>query len=214
MLVIVVIVASSNTDPPSEGVIFSDDFSGRAAAWTDAHGDSSSGYYNGDTYRIHSEPKPDGGGEWSSPRNAVGVYPSSPPNVRIDVEALRISGTTPHSYGILCRLDGVNFYALSAGEGFVSIEKYIEDDPYFFELAYELTAIDMSATNRLQASCTSDDEGQSVHLALSVNGSMIAEATDTDNPLAGGTVGLWAAMFPNTPDATEAEFDNFAITEL
>jgi hypothetical protein len=214
VLVIVVIVASSNTDPPAEGVTFSDDFSGQAAAWTDANDDSSLGYYNDDAYRIHAEPRDEGGGELSSPRNAGSVYPSAPSNIRIDVEARRILGGEPHAYGILCRLDGLNYYALSAGEKFVSIEKYVGVDPYYFELAYEPVVYDVSATNRLQASCTSDDGEQSVHLVFSVNGSVVAEATDTDDPLADGTVGLWVAMVPGTRDATEAAFDNFVVTEL
>ncbi len=183
VLVIVVIVASSNTDPPSEGVIFSDDFSGRSAAWTDANGDSSLGYYNDDAYRIRAEPRDEGGGELSSPQSAASVYPSAPSNIQIDVDALRILGGEGHAYGILCRLDGLNYYALSAGEKFVSIEKFVGVEPFYFELAYEPVTYDVNATSHLQASCTSDDEGQSVHLVLSVNGSVVAEATDTDDPL-------------------------------
>lgn len=76
------------------------------------------------------------------------------------------------------------------------------------------STIDVSATNRLQASCTSDDDGKSVHLVFSVNGAVVAEATDTESPLSGGTVGLWAAMAPHASEATEAEFDNFVVTEL
>ena len=129
-------------------------------------------------------------------------------------DALRILGGEGHAYGILCRLDGLNYYALSAGEKFVSIEKFVGVEPFYFELAYEPVTYDVNATSHLQASCTSDDEEQSVHLVFSVNGSVVAEATDTDDPLIEGTVGLWAAMIPNTPDATEAEFDNFAVTEL
>jgi TIR domain len=212
-LVIVAIAASSNTDPPAEGVIYSDDFSDQAAEWTDANDDSTLGYYTDDAYRIHAEPRDEGGGELSSPRSAASVYPSAPSNIRIDVEARRILGGEPHAYGILCRLDGLNYYAMSAGEEFVSIEKYVGVEPYYFELAYEPVAYDVSATNQLQASCTSDD-GESVHLEFSVNGSVVAEATDTDDPLSGGTVGLWVAMAPGASDATEAEFDNFVVTEL
>jgi hypothetical protein len=49
---------------------------------------------------------------------------------------------------------------------------------------------------------------------FSVNGAVVAQATDTESPLSGGTVGLWAAMAPHAQEATEAEFDNFVVTEL
>jgi hypothetical protein len=75
-------------------------------------------------------------------------------------------------------------------------------------------AVDAEATNRLQAECTSV-EGQAVHLVFSVNDQRVAEVTDTENPLPTGTVGLGVTTGDTKgASAVEAEFDNFAVTQI
>lgn len=57
------------------------------------------------------------------------------------------------------------------------------------------------------------DEG-SVYLNLYVNDEIVAEWTDEANPLPNGTVALFVATGPKAKTAVEAEFDNFAVTQL
>lgn len=65
--------------------------------------------------------------------------------------------------------------------------------------------------NLLQAQCT--NEGQGVHLVFSVNGKIVARATDTHNPLTTGTVGLAVASSEKVNKPAEAQFDNFTVTQ-
>jgi hypothetical protein len=51
-------------------------------------------------------------------------------------------------------------------------------------------------------------------LAFTLNGQVIAEATDKTDPFETGTVGLFAAPGSGSKKAIEAEFDNFVVTQL
>jgi hypothetical protein len=221
-LLIVTIVADSNTGSPStnaaiatssptRGVIFRDDFSSQAFGWDDAGEQRIGGHYKNGAYRIYAEPA-GGRSAPSSPRNASRVYPSAPPNLRVEVEARRIGGANPnYGYSVLCRSDGVtNFYAFTIWDHSVQIEKYTGSAPYYHSLKVG-PGVDPNAKNRLQAACSSDEGQQAVHLVFSVNGQVVAEATDKDNPLLTGTVGLLVATGPR---GFEAEFDNFVVTQV
>jgi hypothetical protein len=53
-----------------------------------------------------------------------------------------------------------------------------------------------------------------VHLVFSVNGRVVAEATDSENPLSTGIVGVFVATGPDAKTAVEAEFDDFAVRQI
>jgi hypothetical protein len=69
--------------------------------------------------------------------------------------------------------------------------------------------IDGNATNRIQATCTTDEQA-GVRLVFSVNDEMVATAVDTENPYETGTVGLAVG---EDGGASGAEFDNFVVTQ-
>ena len=188
-------------------------------SWTDVRQVPANGFYVDGTYHVHAEPRDEGGGEVSSPHQAAAVSPAAPADVRIDVAARRVAGSDRgQSYGIVCRLDGDNFYAFSAGADGVTIEKQVDYAPFNFQLASASVSFDPDVTNQLGAECTTSEDGQSVHLVFIVNGSVVAETTDSDRPLPAGAVGVWAAMAPRSQTATqpltaiEAEFDDFVVT--
>jgi hypothetical protein len=216
ILLIVIIVVNSQTTPSStESVIFGDDFSSRANGWDDAGDKRAGGHYHNGSYRIYAKPVADGSSaEAGSPRSAGSVYPSAPPNVSIQVEAQRIAGDQDTWYGIACRADANNSnldYIFLIGDGYVAIGK--EDASGYHELkGVETSTLDADAKNSLDADCTGD-EG-SVYLNLYVNGEGVVEWTDDANPLPTGTVGLFVATGPNAKTAVEAEFDNFAVTQV
>jgi hypothetical protein len=228
ILLIVTIVANSQTTPsstgavttppPTQALLFEDDFSSRASGWGDTgrkpiggHG----GYYKSDAYRFYSEPV----GIWAaSPENASSVYPSAPPNLRIEVDARRLAGDQETGYGISCRGAEDSGYAFLVGDKVVGILKITtasNGNASIESLVDRNTpAVDAEATNRLQAECTSV-EGQAVHLVFSVNDQRVAEVTDTENPLPTGTVGLGVTTGDTKgASAVEAEFDNFAVTHI
>jgi hypothetical protein len=72
----------------------------------------------------------------------------------------------------------------------------------------------VNAYNLLQAECTNVGGQQGVHLAFSVNGRIVATATDTNNPLMTGTVGLGVVTGRPVDKPVEAEFDNFVVTQI
>ena len=53
-----------------------------------------------------------------------------------------------------------------------------------------------------------------MYLNLYVNSQLVVEWTDDASPLPTGTVGLFVATGEKAKTAIEAEFDNFAVTQL
>ncbi len=221
ILVIVAIVANSGTTPPSTGastptpppaneVIFQDDFSSQASEWGPY--DPGTGRYTNGGYLISAPPSAAaGGGAGASPGKASGVYPSAPPNIRIEVQGRRLPASDQSmEYGIGCRIHGDNAYVLTISDNYASIERWgtyklLKENAQF--------QVDANSTNRLQAMCASAKGKQAVHLELWVNGRKAVETTDTDNPLPAGTVGLFVGA-DQTKRVSVAEFDNFTVSRL
>src|SRR5829696_7507719 len=123
LLLIVAIVANSGTtpsptgaaittSPPTKAVIFKDDFSSRASGWEDDGSKRIGGHYSNGSYRIYLGSANESVGR--APLNASSVYPSAPPNLRIDVDARRLAGGQDTGYGVGCRADANgNAYAFS-----------------------------------------------------------------------------------------------------
>jgi hypothetical protein len=212
ILVVVAIVARSGTTPsPAAEVIFRDDFSGQGSGWDDAGSESTGGHYTNDAYRISVPPAAGYSDRKSSPTKARPVYPSAPPNLRIEVDGHRLPESDQGSgYGIRCRVDGKNFYEFTITDNDATIAKA---GSAIVREVLDLP-VDANAMNRLQATCTSVEvEGQrSVHLVFSVNGRVVADYTDKKDPYLTGTVGLvvWADQ-AERPGVVE--FDNFVVTQ-
>jgi hypothetical protein len=214
ILVIAAIVSNFQTTPSStESVIFQDDFSTRANGWDDAGSKRAGGHYHNGAYRIYAEVAEDGRDEGGAPKSASSVYPSAPLKVSIEVEAQRLAGAQDTWYGIVCRADSHSDlnYVFLVGDGYAEIGK--ADASGYHQLKdVETSAIDADAKNSLDADCVGD-EG-SMYLNLYVNNKLVVEWTDDANPLPNGTVGLFVATGPEAKTAIEAEFDNFAVTQL
>jgi hypothetical protein len=212
ILVIAGIVANQRTPPPrANGVIFQDDFSSQTFGWK-PYGEPGTGRYANGAYIISAPPSPGGGGgEGASPRNASGVYPSAPSDIRIVVEGWRLPASDPHmEYGISCRVhgDGNYAYVFVISDGYAAIEKYAAKYKKLKEAQFPVNA---TSANRLQAMCTNVGGKQAVNLQLWVNGREAAETTDVDNPHLTGTVGLVVGT-DRTTRVSIAEFDNFAVS--
>ena len=65
----------------------------------------------------------------------------------------------------------------------------------------------------MQVACASVEGQQAVHLLFFVNGRLVAEYTDTEDPLLTGTVGLEVGTF-EAKSAGVAEFDDFVVTQV
>jgi hypothetical protein len=240
LLVIVIIVAvtvansgsttggssSGSTTPlptsllPARATIFQDDFSSRAYGWPETNDNTRNIYYYNGAYRILNR-----GPDWliwSYPYKAS-VYPSAPPNIRIQVDAHIISRPVQNGsgYAILCRADPTNdnAYEFEVSGSHVEIVRSYGPSSTPRVLYYSNannSAVLVKANNLLQAECTSVEgqQGQQgVHLVFSVNGHILAAATDTNNPLLTGTVGIGVGQ-NNVNQPVEVEFDNFVVSQV
>jgi hypothetical protein len=205
---------------PAGATIFQDDFSSRAYGWPEANDNTRKFYYYNGAFRIINR-GPDWLA-WSYPFKAS-VYPSAPPNIRIQVDAHIISRPVQNGSGyvILCRADPTNdnAYEFEVSGSHVEIVRSYAPSSTPRVLYYSNannSAVLVKANNLLQAECTSVEgqQGQQgVHLVFSVNGHIVAAATDTNNPLLTGTVGFGVGQ-NNVNQPVEVEFDNFVVSQL
>ena len=138
---------------------------------------------------------------WSNPKD------QSFTDVRIEVDASKISGPDFNEIGVICRYtDSKNFYFFAiSSDGYYRVSKFIDgneqwigmDQPQFDDANIHTGA----ATNHIQTVCNQQK------LSLSVNGKHLIEVTDAD--LSEGNVGLIAGTWDNP--GTDILFDNFKV---
>jgi len=203
---------SSGSQPSQADAILSDDFASRVNNWNDTGGERDGGHYADGAYRIHTTWAADHFSDHGFPRNARSVYPMAPRDVRVAVDARPLTGADQDAgYGIACRADGTqSYYQFAIWQGQAVIAKVIPRDPYYVELSS--AAVAPQGTNRLEAICTTDEDGQGVRLTFLVNGRQVARETDRDRPLSSGTVGLLVATGGSDAEQIEVEFDDFVVT--
>jgi hypothetical protein len=199
---------------PAKATIFRDNFSSHANQWTDTVIQVGNGgqYYNG-TYRIILKKPPY---DIVIPKKASKVHPSAPPNIRIKVSARIVPGSVEDKnagYGVFCRApSNGGAYLFAIGGGVADIVKYSSNGGLSGLREGNYSEAGVNGYNLLQAQCT--NEGQGVHLVFWVNGKIVAQATDTHNPLTTGTVGLAVASTEKVNKPAEAQFDNFTVTQV
>ena len=205
---------------PAGPTIFQDDFSSRAYGWPEANDNTENIYYYNGAYRILNR-TPDWV-VWSYPAKAS-VYPSAPANIRIQVDTHIISGSVQNGSGyvVVCRADATHGRAYVFVVSATYVEIYRSYGPsssrqLYYSKANKSTVL-VKANNLLQAECTSL-EGQQGHqglrLVFSVNGHIVAAATDTNNPILTGTVGFGVQLPRNVNQPVEVEFDNFVVKQV
>jgi hypothetical protein len=194
----------------SDGAVFQDDFSSRSGGWDDAGAQRDGGHYANGAYRLYSQWTPDHYSDRGFPLEAKRVFPTAPRDVAIQVLARRVQGSGQDgAYGIACRASGSSYYQFTIGRDHFAIEKL--DSGNYAELkSAGLGSVHADGENRMRAVCSSGSAGGATHLAFSVNGRPVLEATDrSDRQLSGGTVGLVVATDHST---IEAKFDDFVVT--
>lgn len=195
--------ADAVPDPTAESagseqtILFEDDFSDPASGW-DVFDDAAwfQGYRDGKYIAETKEPYV----------MVWGMSGQHFDNVIIDVEASLFSGPADGSYGVVCRfLDLDNYYELKiTGDGFYVI--YKTQNGRLTELAawdYSENIKTNPQQNQIQAICDGE------RLALSVNGTLLAEATDDALPFGG--VGVLTASYGQP--GVVVEFDNFIVRQ-
>jgi hypothetical protein len=133
-------------------------------------------------------------------------------DVRIEINARTVAGSENNLYGLVCRYrDGGSFYFLVvSADGYYAIGKVSENQEKKPQIAllgskvYERSdkIAKGNAPNHLAAVCAGST------LSLSVNGSPLAQVTDSD--LKSGQVGLYAGTFDEAD--TDVRFDDLVVT--
>lgn len=129
-------------------------------------------------------------------------------DVRIDVDAVKVSGPDDNHYGVVCRYqDKDNFYFLEiSSDGYYGIGKYQDGKMSLigFTQMQSNNAIRQGyATNHLRAECIGDS------FTLYLNGIRIGAAKDPAFKM--GNVGLIAGTL--NIRGTDILFDNFSVTK-
>ena len=219
-LVAVVLIANSRgTDgsdpiPPTATLPFEDAFSNREYGWPDVGNQQVGGRYANGAYQIHAERGPNRWGVIASPGNAP-----SAADVRINVEARRIGGssTAGYGYGIFCRAAGEDdLYRFTVWARHARIEKRL-DGKYkaLGPPAPDVTSpVGDDRVKELQAVCATVPGESAVTLELWVDGALKLQETDENDPLETGVYGLHAILGMNDEglgETLDVEFDNFAV---
>ncbi len=189
------------TDMP---VLFYDDFSSpESGPWPVLYGPwGAMGYMSGG-YRITiSLPQTD---VWA----VAGLRVA---DVRVEVDAVAVSGSEYNSFGVLCRYqDDENFYFfVLSNAGYYAIVKKEGGEQYQLTSERQFARRDVirpgGALNRVAAEC------QGRTLRLYANGVLLAEVEDPKAPLGPGDVGILAGAF--TDAGVIIHFDNFLALDL
>jgi hypothetical protein len=190
--------------PAGPGILFRDDFSQTTTGWDVYTGADAVTNYEAGHYVI--EVGEAGVNVWARPGLDL-------VDTEVLVEATAIGGPANNELGVLCRYtrsgDRVSFYFFFvSSDGYYALGKIVDDvrtvlaPPGGFQPS-DVINVEPGAVNALSATCHGE------RLALVVNGSLLAEATDSE--LARGDVGLVAGSYDE--GGVRIHFDNFEVRD-
>ena len=184
--------------PTGQGdLLFQDGFSDPSSGWDRVRTTEGMTDYEADRYRIVVNTS--NADYWSNPGLAFG-------DVVIDVDAGKISGPDDNDYGVLCRYQDINnfYFLIISSDGYYGIGKVengkqqLLDPPQMYHSEYIIPG---NGSNHIQAICSGNE------IKLSVNGDLLAEATDgTFNT---GDIGLIVGSFDDP--GVDIWFDNLSV---
>ena len=195
------------TEAPQQpsNVLFQDDFSDPTSGWDQfSDTDGLTNYENG-VYRIFIDTP-----EftfWANP----GLGDTLPSDVRVEVDATKISGPDFNDFGVLCRYSGTgssaSFYEfIISSDGYAGIVRVTDSSQDVIsgdgQLQFFDAVIQGNATNHIKAECFGS------LLTLYVNDVILTSVTDTT--LTDGDVGLLASTYDE--GGVDVHFDNFLVT--
>ncbi len=189
------------TSTPAGRVLFADDFSDPQGPWPVASGPwGAMGYANGGYRMAVFLAQTD---IWANPGLEAG-------DVRVEVDALAVSGSEYNSFGVLCRyMDDDNFlFFVLSNAGYYAVVLKKDGEQYQLTSERQFARRDVirpgGQVNRVQAECV----GQTYRLYA--NDVLLAEGEEPGIPPQ-GDVGLIAGAF--TDAGVVMHFDNFLVVE-
>ncbi len=191
----------SRGDVPSADILFQDDFSDINSGWDRNEWDNGLTDYNNGVYQMTV--KIPNGRAWANPgKHFEG-------DIRIEVDANKISGEDDNDFGVICRYnsssDSFNYYFfIISSDGFAVIGKVIKGTAEYIssEKMEPSDAIKQGTEiNHLRVDCIGNRQ------TLYVNGEEVASTTDSS--FSGGDIGFIVGTF-DIP-RTEIVFDNLIV---
>jgi 3-keto-disaccharide hydrolase len=176
-------------------VLFADDFTDTNTGWNRGGGTD---YADGMYKIIVAEPQTK---VWANPGKKF-------EDVIVEVDAKTLAGPLDNDFGVQCRVrDNENYYFfLISADGFQVIGRVLKGEPQFISadvMQPEEAVVQGYESNHLRAACVGQE------LTLTVNGSLVAQASDDSLP--DGDVGLTAGSY--VEGGVEVVFDNFKVTQ-
>lgn len=194
---LLVLRMGGRTALPAGELLYQEDFHHPDSGWTTWQStDSEVAYQAGGLHLTVNQPQTD---IWSRPVNRY-------EDVRMEVDAVKISGPARNDYGLICRYqDAENYYALLAGsDGWAAILKVSGGETHLLNTAGENASEVIypgNQVNHLRADCLGP------RLIFSVNGRKVVEARDHD--FKEGGVGVIAGTFAEP--GVVVRFDHFLV---
>ena len=189
-------LAASPVKPKSGTVLFKDDFSSPTSGWDHTQYEQGISDYYGGAYRILVEALDLN--LWSTPHKDYA-------NVRIEVDAGKLSGPDENRIGLICRSDGRNYYFfIISSDGYYGLGLFGAGQAKLFGQTQMQRSADIHtgmAVNHLRLDCNGDT------LTGYVNGLQLAQAKDAI--LKQGDVGVVAGTFRKA--GADIIFDNFIV---
>ena len=184
---------------PSADVLFQDDFSDPESGWEVGDYEGGSVSYESGIYFARSE---------SSGDVMWGVAGQHFTDIVMDVDATQVLGPSNdnNSYGVKCREqpNGGGYGLVISSDGYYSIQIVVAEGDW--DPLVDWTTSDVirqgNGTNHIRAVCDGS------HLALYVNGQLLAETTDTT--YSEGDIGLVACTLEED-EPTEVHFDDLVV---
>ncbi|MES9537768.1 protein kinase [Actinomadura sp. NPDC000600] len=196
--------------PPDDNLAmaFADDFSNENSGWGSFTGEYT--YTNG-AYRIQTD------GSAGSQSRDVPKNEFAPDPMLATVSAKAAQGAPDGMYGVYCRSADSNWYLfLVRNDGKGAVLRKGTKDRGTKELANpdSVPGFSEGKSNKLQIACESGNDGKQVRLRLWVNGDQVIDATDADQPLGNGKVGLTVERGGNAAQQIIVDFDDFDLSKI
>jgi len=178
-------------------ILFQDHFDDKSSGWEVGDYDTGSVGYESDAYFVASD---------EQDQMMWGLSNHSFDDLIIEVDATQTSAgpDSNNAYGVMCRVQSNDdgYLLRVSGDGYYAIHAIVDGE---FNSLVEWTTSNVirqgNATNHIRAIC------DGAHLALFVNGELLAEVEDST--FAGGDIGLTATTFEDK--TTKVHFDDLVV---